>query len=294
MIVRIIFCFLMLLSMNCFAGKNAIRPDNNEPNLPYLGQDLPGTTPKVFAPDIISTAEHEYACTFSPDGREFYFSRGSGQYNRKTIMVTRLEDDGWSEPEQAFMDFESECFEPHITCDGKKMFFMGFNEVSGHAMPDIDVFYSERQGQSWGEIKHMGEPFNPHRAMYISSTLDGTIYTTDSREMDIVRSRFVDGEYQAYENLAMPINTAGAEMYPFIAPDESYLLFCKMSQDGGSILVSFRAEDDSWTEPQKIETGMPCGCPSVSPDGKYLFFVSGRPKGDIYWVDMKCVEDLKP
>ncbi len=60
-------------------------------------------------------------------------------------------------------------------------------------------------------------------------------------------------------------------------------------------------------------------CPSVSPDGKYLFFTSrrtshrnysetqltyeekmkilnspGNGEEDIYWVDVKVIEDLKP
>jgi hypothetical protein len=38
---------------------------------------------------------------------------------------------------------------------------------------------------------------------------------------------------------------------------------------------------------------MPAGVPCVSPDGKYLFFVAGRP-GDIHWVDMEVVYGLKP
>ena len=37
------------------------------------------------------------------------------------------------------------------------------------------------------------------------------------------------------------------------------------------------------------------GCPYVTPDGKYIFFNSGRNGNwDIYWVDAKIIEELKP
>ena len=45
---------------------------------PYLGQKPPGSRPKVFAPAIISKENFaEYGGHFSPDGREFYFTRHS-------------------------------------------------------------------------------------------------------------------------------------------------------------------------------------------------------------------------
>ncbi len=35
-------------------------------------------------------------------------------------------------------------------------------------------------------------------------------------------------------------------------------------------------------------------CPSISPDGKYLFFENSQgDDGDIYWVDTKIAEALK-
>jgi len=33
---------------------------------PYLGQKPPGMTQEVFAPGIVSTDSHEFACCFSP------------------------------------------------------------------------------------------------------------------------------------------------------------------------------------------------------------------------------------
>ena len=57
---------------------------------PYLGQDPPGLEPEVFAPGIVSTRwGQEFGITFSPDGKEVYFTRGA------TIMVSRWLEAGW-------------------------------------------------------------------------------------------------------------------------------------------------------------------------------------------------------
>jgi tetratricopeptide (TPR) repeat protein len=62
----------------------------------YLGQKPPGLKPEVFAPGIVSTrGGHEFSCTFSPDGKEFYFNRGPD------IFVCRWEKEGWTAPEPA-------------------------------------------------------------------------------------------------------------------------------------------------------------------------------------------------
>jgi len=52
----------------------------------YLGQLPPESTPKIFAPGIVSNEEHhEFSCTFSPNGNELYFNRNM------QIMVCKWE-----------------------------------------------------------------------------------------------------------------------------------------------------------------------------------------------------------
>lgn len=46
----------------------------------------------------------------------------------------------------------------------------------------------------------------------------------------------------------------------------------------------------------KINTGFEDAFGSITPDGKYFFFVRsfGGDKADIYWVDAKVIEELRP
>ncbi|MFC1573066.1 TolB family protein [Candidatus Eisenbacteria bacterium] len=87
-------------------------------------------------------------------------------------------------------------------------------------------------------------------------------------------------------------------MYPFIAPDESYLVFNSRRPDAiikSVLCVSFRNAQGGWGEPQLIDLGVEAGTPFVTRDGKFLFFTSGeRGKSDIYWVSAEVIEELRP
>ena len=80
--------------------------------------------------------------------------------------------------------------------------------------------------------------------------------------------------------------------HPYIAPDESYVIFDGIRPSGYGdcdLYISFN-KNGIWTEAynlgSKINSEMCEMTPSVSPDGKHLFFHRGEDvKGDIYWVD---------
>ena len=57
----------------------------------YLGQKPPGITPQVFAPGIVSTETYnETGCTFSIEGKEFYFTRSGGDLKTPTIFKSQF------------------------------------------------------------------------------------------------------------------------------------------------------------------------------------------------------------
>jgi len=262
---------------------------------PYLGQDPPGMTPELFGPGIVSTDAHEFSISMNPEATEIYFSRGEGPNNTKKIMVTRLERDGWTTPAPLFPDFPEQ-FEPGVTPDGQHLQFIAFHVTEGQSRPGLDMYRADRDGKNWGKPYHLGAPFNPSHSMYCSFTNDGTVYTTDPQTggLDIARTKPTKDGFGPYENLGKPINTDGPEMYPFVAPDESYLLFCSMIEGRQVIMASFRMEDGTWSQPKEVPLGMNAGVPFVSRDGKYFFFTAGKMPSDIYWVDFEIVRKLKP
>lgn len=288
-----------MLSVSAFslAAGAAAQSVQGGPQGPYFGQTPPGPTPQVFAPGFVSTAAHEFACSFTPEGREFYFTRRASPQSPTLIMVSRMVNGTWTEPEAAAFNDQAArmSFEPMVTPDGRRLYFSSDKPLDGAAPggpPTLNIRYVEREGEGWSRPRNPGPPFNPMRTMYVSVTGAGTIYATDisagmGRE-GIGVARLVGGAYPAIERLGAPINVGSGNMYPYISPDEQYLVFTRRQGGPGgatSLYVSFRNPDGSWAEPRALDLGMSAGAASVSPDGRYLFFSGGeRGRGDIYWV----------
>ncbi len=289
---------ICIMSLMLAAATSIIAQQTEFPNLtgPYLGQKPPGMTPKIFAPGIVSTDDHEFSCAFSPDGNEFYFSRMVKSSGAQHIMYSKLTEDGWSKPVKV-NNYTS--FEPFISRDGQRLYFNSWKSVPGRKENSCDIWYSERTKSGWGEPKHLGFPFNPGKAMSVTETSDRTIYVTDLtggfERMGISRSKYINGKYSEYENLKEPLNYGKGDSYPFISPDESFMIFSSKHPSGkqGSFLfITYKNKKGKWNKPEFIDTGMDVNNFGVlSPDGKYLFFTS---KGDIYWVDAKIIETLRP
>lgn len=299
---RIFILSILIATLGTTASAQQATPEFPKLTGPYLGQKAPGATPEIFAPGIVSTEAHEFSCSFTPDGNEFYFTRRDPAKGTLLIMATRLADGAWAKPEVVPFVENTQSFEPRVTADGKRLYFTFAKNIPDQPGPPMHIFYVEREGTAWGAAQNAGPVFNPMKAMYISTTRDGTIYTTSVEggpgSESIAVARPVDGKYEKLEKLGPPINAGASDMYPFIAPDESYLLFTSKRPAEGiesHLFVSFRKADGSWGDPAGVDLPLEVGLPLVSPDGKFLFFTAGeRGKSDIYWVDAKVVEGLRP
>lgn len=296
----------LVLLLQLFASGGCSAPEASdlpaEPSFPiltgdYLGQPLPGDTPVVFAPGIVTTGLYTRDVAMTPDGSELYFGVLLGGI--AAIMETHQQPNGtWSEPEVAPFSRDTRFFnlEPHITPDGQRLMFLS-TRVTDPGEEDLrnwsnqDIWVVDREGSGWGEPYDIGAPVNSADAEFFPSvTNDGTIYFTrgisDGQESYIYRSRHVDGVYQEPERLGPGVNSTSNQFNAFIAPDESYLILCTADRDdslgGTDYFVTFRNDSDEWSGP--INLGVPVNTPRnaefspyVSPDGRFLFFMGTRP-----------------
>ncbi len=274
------------------------------PSGPYFGQQPPGSTPKIFAPGFISTALPEFAGVFSPDGTEFFFThRSDTQSLDNSLFYTRTTDGVWSVPQPASFSTNYDEMEPQFSPDGSRLYFGSERpKPAGDVLPG-GIWYSEKTATGRSPARHLQAPVNDDFAMYISSTRSGTLYVTAMvrGRVGICRCPFKNGAYGAMELIPVVDPPVGAA-HPFVSPDEDYLIFDAQDESGPgpkpNLYVSFRAADGSWGKgiklPASINTKDTELGPSVSPDGKYLFFSRFSGKGaDIYWVDFEVVRKLK-
>jgi len=130
---------------------------------------------------------------------------------------------------------------------------------------------------------------------------DGTIYFASSDGTgfglnDIYQSKLMNGEYQEPENLGGAINSEFIDFAPYIAPDQSFIIFTSRGRpEGSGLFISFKKSDGTWTKAKYMgETfGDNALLTTMSPDGKYLFFTGWREgRKGVFWVDAKIIEEL--
>lgn len=288
---------------------------NNLPKFPvlkgeYLGMKKPGLEPEIFAPGIVSSilTEHSSAI-FSPDGKEVYWSPIFINPVTRRILFMKLEDGQWTPPQPASFSTQFYCSNPAISSDGKKLFFYSRrpSEKKGEILSGI--WFVERQDNQWSEPQRLDLLVDLEGVMWsVSASEDGTLFFGSTREggkgmSDIYQSKFVNGKYDKPQNLGHPLNTEFSEGTPVFAPDGSYFIFSgdirKDGFGGADLSICFRKEDGTWTEAinmgAKINTSSHEPWVSISPDGKYIFFGSFKNgNGDIYWIDAKIIDELKP
>ncbi|HUW92331.1 MAG TPA: hypothetical protein VMV74_04135 [Bacteroidales bacterium] len=259
---------------------------------PYLGQTPPGIQPVVFAPGIVSTGLYTRDISMINDGNEIYFCISDPAVT--AVFVTKLVNNRWTEPVIApfsgkgFFDFE-----PHITPDGKRFFFLSGRPPQGME-PKSGWFYQKiwmmtRTDTGWGEPEMVNEPVSSENNEFFPSvTNENILYftrMTKAGKSGIYRSVFENGRYLAPEILNFDIPEKGILFNAFISPKEDFLITCALGIDSTNIdqdyYISFKSSDGSWSSlirfgPDINAPGDNANSAYVSPDGKYLFFSSSR------------------
>ena len=255
--------------------------------------------PITFAKGTISTEDDEFGITFTPDGKTCYFTKRTPstlQSSTMVICVSYFRNGRWSKPGIASFSGQYKDFNPCISPDGSKLFFISNRPAGEKKGRDTDIWMVKRSGNGWSEPENIGSPVNTAGfELGCSVTDDGTLYYSSTGASGIphlYRSRLAEGKYQPPDTLSRAINSAYGESDPFIAPDESYILFSSQGRPDGlvgagasasyprsDLYISYR-KNGQWTPAQNI--GAPVNStaeessPFVSRDGKTLYFASEK------------------
>jgi len=277
---------ICVLSLDTACTQEKTGKDSSFPRFEgsIFGQKPPGSTPEVFAPRMISTMQSELVTAFSPDREEFYFHKIDEGLENDALVAIQYNGNLWTE---TFVVPRGE-----VSPDGKILY--------------IGNEYREQTPSGWSAIKSLGAPFDSIPIMRLTTSSNGTYYFDDVSSfgdkppvVHIRYSRLIDGIREKPRTLGIYTGTT-LKFHPFIAPDESYLIFDSKSENGNAdIYISFRQKDSSWGAAiklgNKINTELSDVYGSVTSDGKYFFFRRTLSNGEknTMWVDAGFIQDLK-
>ncbi len=284
-----LFVFTLTVSSNSFSKDSSSAIDNH-----YFGEKPPGLIAKLFDPKVVSPDGRFEGGSFSPDMKTFYFTRKNGKYKERAFFVIKYQNNRWGKETETGIRW------PQFSADGEVMY--------------LGKEYRERTDSGWSPRKSKGK-FLKEQAHGISISSKGTYYfpffkKEDKGHGNLAYSRIINGKHEMPVKMSEDINTGKYIAHPYIAPDESYLMWDVEREDGqgkSDIYISFRHKNGSWLPAMNmgpiINTELQESSPRVTHDGKYLFFSRGEWKvnesgarnwvGKSYWVDAQVIENLR-
>jgi hypothetical protein len=278
----------------------------------YFGQQKPGPKAEPFALLMLSARHDHYVrdVTFSPDGDEAYWTviDIEDEYKR-WVVGSRIENGAWTRPRIAA--FSNKSYYDDVPClspSSRTLFFLSWRPIEeGGKLSKENIWYINREGESWSDPIPLPEAVNSACQIHqqISLDLEDRLYfggecADGYGNLDIHYSKFVDGEYQPPVNLGPMINGPEGEYAPTISPDGSYLIFTRNLEEGWTLFISFKTQDESWTSPTDLRenlTGfdsMNLSGSFITVDDKYLIFFEERDQTSTpYWIETSFIEDLR-
>jgi len=296
--------FGMILCFNACNTKTQNVKDSNAQITKqlYFGQKTPGLTPELFAPGIVSLeGRYEHGISFSPNLDEVYFSANKPDED-PDIYVSKLEGATWSTPKKANFTKGKKVGEMHpfVSPNGKTLHFTAHDSFTlPHHKESIKSWYVKRLGDSWSDAVQLDSPVNDDFVFYANEAKNGDLYYTNVSKRKMYYAPHNKGKFPEVHDLGIAYGFHG-----FIAPSQDYVVVNARNKDDdqrkSDIYVYFKNTDNTWSKPinlgSDVNTNFAETCPSITPDGKYLFFGRYNEAGGIsnfYWVSTAIIEELK-
>ncbi|WP_412985697.1 hypothetical protein [Pontimicrobium sp. IMCC45349] len=294
----IVLIFSISLSACNTKKQQAENSDSKAKEISYFGQKPPGLTPEIFAPEVVSVSgRYEYAVSFTPKMDEIYFS-GNKEEEPQTVYFSKLKDDKWSTPKKANFTKDTKIneLEAFVDPNGEKIFFTAYDSI----FSDEKIWYVNRLENSWSEAKKLDSPINDDIIFYSTIAKNGDLFYTSISNWKMYYSPNKNGKYPEVHEVGIEYGGHG-----FISPSQDFLLVDGRKENDKTkdrdIHVCFKKKDGTWTKPinlgNTVNSEFTETCPSLTPDGKYLFFSRYNEEGgisNIYWVSADVLNNVRP
>jgi len=275
----------------------------------YFGQIHPDSKPQVFAPGIVSIKGRlEHGLSFSPDAQEFAFGILDKDNFRGAIYYSKKHNEGWTTPEVLEPLKGKSAYLPYFSPNGKFLLYTQSKSDTNFNYKDIWII--KKKGKYWRHPEKLKIPLSEQTSVSNACmSLNETVYFSSNINCigiencftaDLFYSELKNSQYQNTKEITV-LNSQFDEESIFIAPNESYMIFCRYSTNkiGPDLFVSYRNINGDWIQPTRLDSTINSPNwerrPFVSNDNKFLFFtkltfnMSGLQESDIYWVSTQGI-----
>ncbi|WP_282043786.1 TolB family protein [Winogradskyella flava] len=258
----------------------------------YFGLSEPKDTPEKFNPETLNLDGRFKFNVEITNCNEVYFTTIDANEN---IYVSKKENDTWSHPKIAsFSDPNYNDADPFLSKDGKTMYFISTRPTNvSDNNQDYNIWSSNNLNGKWSQPKPLPETINTDDfdEYFFSISNKGNVFFSSNRtggegSFDIYTAKILDDySFTKPKNVGKPISTEKYEFDPYISPDERFIIFSINENNNSSLYYSYKDKNNEWVKPQnmgeKINITNQDFAPSLSPDGKFIFFSNN---GKLKWI----------
>lgn len=298
---RVIISILLITYFTSCSGKEVSLQKG------YLNESPPSFIPQLFGSHLATENDNRHSkLTFSLKGDELYYSVYVNNTGPQKIFFSKQVNGIWTRPAIASFSGKYKDGCPLFSPDGNRIYFYSKRPLPPDTVKNIDynIWYVERRDTDWSEPVHLDKHINTDRNENLYTfTKNGDLYferDTEDNKHFLLKSKFVNGAYQK-PVIIKELSNQGSFSEPVRIEGEDYFIYTNNVQKGefyyAELLISHKNNDGSWTSPKDMGDMINYGegrFPSISPDGKYFFFLSYRSGiSQYYWVDAKVIDYLK-
>lgn len=285
--------FVLFLNACDTKNQSTERADSSmETDNLYFGHKPPGLTPEIFIPNKSASDGWKLGDGDALEMEEFYFTYSGDDLFQPAVVVFRNEGSYYRSNKYSFHHNGTE--------NNDKLY--------------ARQYYIERTATGWSKLKSLGPMFDREDwgIMVMSVSSKGTMVFDDYKNNDVLRiSTIKDGKREEPRLLGADINTGKWTAHPFIAPDDSFIIWGSEREDGfgkSDNYISFLQQDGTYGSAinmgDKINSELVESGARLTPDGRFLLFTRSEEKvredgstyweATKYWVDAKIIEQLRP
>ncbi|MEO9965781.1 MAG: hypothetical protein ABJF11_08335 [Reichenbachiella sp.] len=265
-----LYCTLFLVLLGC---------SNKMPE-----STAPSTKSEIFLSEYTPAGKLAHAGIFSPDEKSFYLTISNSDFEKFDILVSLLVNDHWSEPKPAFFNSEYNEHGIGFSSDGKTLFFSSTRPVGIEGIPETwHIWRCRKQQNGWSEPEFVSLPgMETKLVSHPTLTKSGRMYfhsgSLDYSDLSLFYSDYKENQLSEVKPVVFLTEPNGIMITPFIAPDETYLIFSQVISQKEILLVS-KKSPAGWsaplpllTQPEKANMSNPF----ISRNQDYLYYARGE------------------